>query len=367
MANPPTHVVPMGPSLSTTAAVKMQEPWVENLSLNLMCRECKEDPPNIVEDFSAGDTVCGSCGLVLGDRIVDTRSEWRTFTNDDQNNDDPSRVGDGANPLLNGAQLQTDIAFVSGASAKSRDLSRAQNKATHDKSTKTLLAAYKEIGSLCDGIGIPKNVSDTAKHLFKIVHDENAFRGKSQETVIAGCIFIACRQCKVPRTFREIFDLTKVSKPEIGRVFKNLEKFFAGRNEKMKASIVEAGGIPDPNGSGFNAAVESTTPKDLCLRFCSQLNLSQKCTSLSQDIAIRAETTGDLAGRSPISTAAACIYMASYLAGEGRTAKDVSVVAGVSDGTIRNAFKLMLPNKERLVKPEWIADGRADFKRLPAA
>ncbi|KAI4094311.1 MAG: hypothetical protein LQ339_007497 [Xanthoria mediterranea] len=367
MANPPTHIVPIGPPLGATVALKSQEPWVENLSLNLMCRECKEDPPNIVEDFSAGDTICGSCGLVLGDRIVDTRSEWRTFTNDDQNNDDPSRVGDGANPLLNGAQLQTDIAFVGGASAKSRDLSRTQNKATHDKSTKTLLAAYKEIGSLCDGIGIPKNVSDTAKHLFKITVDENAFRGKSQETVIAGCIFIACRQCKVPRTFREIFDLTKVSKPEIGRVFKALEKFFNGRNEKTNAAIVEAGGIPDPNGSGFNAAVESTTPKDLCLRFCSQLNLSQKCTTLSQDIAIRAETTGDLAGRSPISTAAACIYMASYLAGEARTAKDVSIVAGVSDGTIRNAFKLMLPNKERLVKPEWIADGRADFKRLPVA
>ena len=242
MANPPTHVVPIGPPLGATVALKAQEPWVENLSLNLMCRECKEDPPNIVEDFSAGDTICGSCGLVLGDRIVDTRSEWRTFTNDDQNNDDPSRVGDGANPLLNGAQLQTDIAFVGGASAKSRDLSRTQNKATHDKSTKTLLAAYKEIGSLCDGIGIPKNVSDTAKHLFKITVDENAFRGKSQETVIAGCIFIACRQCKVPRTFREIFDLTKVSKPEIGRVFKALEKFFNGRNEKTNAAIVEAGG-----------------------------------------------------------------------------------------------------------------------------
>ncbi|KAI4277833.1 MAG: hypothetical protein LQ337_001469 [Flavoplaca oasis] len=367
MANPPMRVVPVAPLPSTTVAVKPQEPWVENLNLNLMCRECKEDPPNIVEDFSAGDTICGSCGLVLGDRIVDTRSEWRTFTNDDQNNDDPSRVGDGANPLLNGAQLQTDIAFVGGASAKSRDLSRAQNKATHDKSTKTLLAAYKEIGSLCDGIGIPKNVSDTAKHLFKITVDENAFRGKSQETVIAGCIFIACRQCKVPRTFREIFDLTKVSKPEIGRVFKALEKFFNGRNEKTNAAIVEAGGIVDPNGSGFNASVESTTPKDLCLRFCSQLNLSQKCTTLSQDIAIRAETTGDLAGRSPISTAAACIYMASHLAGEGKSAKDVSIVAGVSDGTIRNAFKLMLPNKERLVKPEWIADGRVDFKRLPPA
>lgn len=210
--------------------------------MRLICKDCKEDPPNIVEDFSAGDTVCGSCGLVLGDRIVDTRSEWRTFTNDDQNNDDPSRVGDAANPLLNGAQLQTSIAFGAGGSAKARDLSRAQNKAVHDKATKVLMAAYKEIQALCDGLKIPKNVSDTAKHLFKITQDEGAFRGKSQETVIAGCIFIACRQCKVPRTFREVFSITKVSKAEIGRIFKQLERFFGERNNRMKESAIESGG-----------------------------------------------------------------------------------------------------------------------------
>ncbi|KAI4132727.1 MAG: hypothetical protein LQ338_000557 [Usnochroma carphineum] len=345
-------------------AVKPQEPWRQDLAMRLICKDCKEDPPNIVEDFSAGDTVCGSCGLVLGDRIVDTRSEWRTFTNDDQNNDDPSRVGDAANPLLNGAQLQTSIAFGAGGSAKARDLSRAQNKAVHDKATKVLMAAYKEIQALCDGLKIPKNVSDTAKHLFKITQDEGAFRGKSQETVIAGCIFIACRQCKVPRTFREVFSITKVSKAEIGRIFKQLERFFGERNNRMKESAIESGGVPVENGTGF-ANVESTTPKDLCLRFCNQLGLSQKCTIMSQEIAVRTESTGVLAGRSPISTAAACIFMASNLAGEIRTAKDVSQIAGVSDGTIRNAYKIMYLRKEELVKPEWIADGRADFKKLP--
>lgn len=242
MANLPEPVTGMGPPATTTLAVKPEEPWTENLTMRVICKDCKEDPPNVVEDFAAGDMICGSCGLVLGDRIVDTRSEWRTFTNDDQNNDDPSRVGDGANPLLNGAQLQTAIAFGGGAAAKSRDLSRAQNKVNNDKSTKTLLAAYKQIGAFCDGMSTSKNVSDTSKHLFKIVHDESAFRGKSQDSLIAACIFIACRQCKVARTFREVQDVTKVSKAEIGRAFKYLEKFFAARNEKMKAAVVEAGG-----------------------------------------------------------------------------------------------------------------------------
>ncbi|KAI4196741.1 MAG: hypothetical protein LQ346_003164 [Caloplaca aetnensis] len=345
-------------------AVKAETEWRQNLSMHLICKECKEDPPNLVEDFSAGDTVCGTCGLVLGDRIVDTRSEWRTFTNDDQNNDDPSRVGDGANPLLNGAQLQTTIAFSGVGSSKARDLSRAQNRATHDKATKTLMAAYKEIGAMCDGLKIPKNVADVAKHLFKITQDEGAFRGKSELTVIAGCIFIACRQCKAPRTFREVFQITKVSKPEIGRIFKQLEKLFAERNEKMKQSAIESGGVPVENGTGFEN-VESTTPKDLCTRFCNTLNLSQKCTVMSQDIASATEAIGVLAGRSPISTAAACIYMASNLSGEARSAKDISQAAGVSDGTIRNAYKIMYQRKEELVKSEWIASGRADFKRLP--
>jgi Transcription factor TFIIB repeat/TFIIB zinc-binding len=226
---------------SSTTIEKGGTEWSENLNMTLICKDCKEIPPNLVEEFSSGDMVCGSCGLVLGDRIVDTRSEWRTFSNDDQGNDDPSRVGDGANPLLNGSQLQTTIAYTDG-SARSRDLLRAQGKSSTDKATKGLLAAYKEIGAHCDAVNIPKNVSDTAKHLFKLVDDAKAFKGKSQEAIIAGCIFIACRQCGVPRTFREIYALTKVSKKDIGRTFKALEKFFAQDSAGKAAMASSTGG-----------------------------------------------------------------------------------------------------------------------------
>ena len=54
-----------------------------NLNVKLLCPDCKIDPPQIVEEFASGDLVCGDCGLILGDRIIDTRSEWRTFANDE--------------------------------------------------------------------------------------------------------------------------------------------------------------------------------------------------------------------------------------------------------------------------------------------
>jgi len=331
--------------------------WTLNLNLAAVCPDCKESPPNLVEEFSSGDLVCGSCGLVIGDRIVDTRSEWRTFSNDDQGTDDPSRVGDGANPLLNGSQLTTGIAYGDG---KAHDLHRAHGRSTADKATKGLLAAYKEIGAHCDAVNIPKNVSDTAKHLFKLVDDAKAFKGKSQEAIIAGCIFIACRQCGVPRTFREIYALTKVSKKDIGRTFKALEKFFAGLGKGANAPQ----GLTAPTDE--YKATTSTNAKDLCLRYCSHLGLkSQQFVKVSQGLAEKMSTVGDLAGRSPLSVAAACIYMASYLLGKPKTPKEISAIAGVSDGTIRTAYKYLYQERERLIEKEWIADGKGNMDNLP--
>lgn len=227
----------LAPGLRNDAAGGL---WKENLAAHLICPECKEVPPNLATPDSH-ETVCGSCGLVLADREIDQHSEWRTFSNDDQNNDDPSRVGDASNPLLNGNQLETSISFGAGGS-RSRELHRAQNKMSSEKANKSLLAAYKEIGALCDGFNIQKNVADTAKYLFKIIDDAKAFKGKTQDVIIAGCIFIACRQCKVPRTFTEIFAVTKVSRKEIGRIYKALEKFFTAQNLERINSVVSSGG-----------------------------------------------------------------------------------------------------------------------------
>lgn len=209
--------------------------WQQNLNVRMMCPECKEDPPNLVEDSSAGDVICESCGMVLSQRGIDQRAEWRTFANDDQGNDDPSRVGDAPNLLLNGAQLQTNIAFGDG-SMRSKDLHRAQSKSTADKGNKNLLQAFKQIGAYCDSYHLSQIVSDGAKHIYKDAEESKLFKGKSQEAVIAGCIFISCRRNAVPRTFREIFDMTHVSKKEIGRTFKLLEKFLMTQDKHKAGS-----------------------------------------------------------------------------------------------------------------------------------
>jgi len=225
-----------------------------------------------------------------------------------------------------------------------------------------LLAAYKEIGAHCDAINLPKTVSDTAKHLFKLVDDAKAFKGKSQEAIIAGCIFIACRQTGFPRTFREIYALTKVSKKDIGRTFKALEKFFAGLGEGIDASQGSAAQSTENKKS-----TASTEAHKLVPRYCSQLGLQTRFVKVSEGLAMKMSTVSDLAGRSPLSVAAACIYMASHLLGKPKSPKEISAVAGVSDGTIRTAYKYLYMDRERLIEKEWIADGKGSMDNLPVS
>ncbi|KAL7628412.1 transcription initiation factor IIB [Parahypoxylon ruwenzoriense] len=344
---------------SISGIAKQKDEYRQNLNQRLICRDCNEDPPNLVEEFSSGDMVCGSCGMVLGDRIIDTRSEWRTFANDDQGNDDPSRVGDAINPLLNGSQLETNIAF--GEGMRSRELHRAQNRSLNDKATKGLLSAYREISNLCEAIGIPKAVQDSAKHIFKLTEDNKLFKGKPQEAVIAGCIFIACRQSKVPRTFREVYALTKVSKKEIGRTFKQLEKFLqSNRDANVTGSFLM---VENYESTGTTSATE------LCARYCNNLSFKNPhlMEKISKVLAEKSSSVKDLAGRSPLSVAAACIYMASHLMGDSRTSRDIAAVAGVSDGTIKTAYRFLYQARDELIEKDWLPPknvGRMD--RLPA-
>lgn len=53
---------------STMGAGLADGEYKENAQISniLMCPDCKEYPPNLVEEFSNGDMVCSTCGLVVG-------------------------------------------------------------------------------------------------------------------------------------------------------------------------------------------------------------------------------------------------------------------------------------------------------------
>jgi transcription initiation factor TFIIB len=201
---------------------------------------------------------------------------------------------------------------------------------------------------MCENIGLPRTIAETAKTLYRRIEEEKLLRAKSQEAIIACCIFIACRQGNVSRSFREIYKLTNVPKKMIGQCFKVIEQAFA-LNAKDEEQV---DGI---NGSGA---------EDLLVRYCNRLNLSASLQSTCRVVVQNANKHSIAQGRSPISIAAGAILFTCLLLGQSKSLKEIGEVAGVSEGTIKLVYRLYYQAKELIVNPQWITDGKADMSRL---
>ncbi|KAG7277374.1 hypothetical protein CRUP_033329 [Coryphaenoides rupestris] len=272
----------------------------------------------LVEDYRAGDMICPECGLVVGDRVIDVGSEWRTFTNEKATKD-PSRVGDAQNPLLNGGDLTTMISKGTGAASFDEfGNSKYQNRRTMSSSDRAMLNA--------------------TNNLFKQVYEQKSLKGRANDAIASACLYIACRQEGVPRTFKEICAVSRISKKEIGRCFKLILK-------------------------ALETSVDLITTGDFMSRFCSNLGLPKQVQMAATYIARKAVELDLVPGRSPISVAAAAIYMASQASAEKKTQKEIGDIAGVADVTIRQSYRLIYPRAPDLFPPDFKFDTPVD--KLP--
>ncbi|KAH9169011.1 cyclin-like protein [Lactarius sanguifluus] len=307
-----------------------QAAFEDDLSLCLVYPDCSDPDTTVKEEFGG----CGGCELVLGDRVVDTQSEWRTIENDQ--GDDTSRAI-AADPLMEGMeQLDTIIGFKDGRAATCSQSRRSQRH----------LSAIRDISSWCDRFSLPKTISDITKQLYKRANEEKLLRRKPPDAVIAACIFVACRQARVPRTFSEICSLTHVSKKLLGRCYKALERGFnlTPRSTAARSGVAE--------------------PEDLLVRYCNHLDIPPHVQAICKDIIAAVREHGIADGRNPVSIAGGAIYFACVLLGVSKTMKDISMVAGVCEKTIKIMYCLYCTNRQKLVKKEWVAEGKTNTDRL---
>ncbi|CAH1785416.1 unnamed protein product [Owenia fusiformis] len=283
----------------------------------------------LIEDHHAGDMICSECGLVVGDRVVDVGSEWRTFSND-KDTKDASRVGAAENSLLSGGDLSTMIGPSTGPASFDADGKPVyRNRRTLNSSDRALLAAFREISQMADRLNLPHMIVDRANTLFKQVQDTKSLKGRSNDAIASACMYIACRQEGVPRTFKEICAVSKISKKEIGRVFKLILKT-------------------------LETNVDLITTGDFMSRFCSNLGLSNKIQRCATYIAKKGVDLDLVSGRSPISIAAAAIYMASQASNDKKDQKEIGDIAGVAEGTIRQSYKLLYPRRADLFPDDFV-------------
>jgi len=285
------------------------------------CPEC--DSVHIVRDYDRGELVCESCGLVLDEQFIDQGPEWRAF--DTEQGEKRARTGAPMTYTIHDKGLSTEIGWKNkdsyGKSIPTRNraqlyrLRKWQRRIRVSNATERNLAfALSELDRMASGMGLPRNVRETAAMIYRKAVNKNLIRGRSIEGVVAASLYAACRQCNVPRTLDEIAAASRVGRKEIGRTYR-----FMTRELQLK--------------------LMPTSPQDYISRFCSELKLSGEVQSKSIEIIKNANDKELTSGRGPTGVAAAAIYIASILCNERRTQREVADIAGVTEVTIRNRYK----------------------------
>ncbi len=285
------------------------------------CPECASK--HLTRDYERGELVCEDCGLVLDESMIDQGPEWRAF--DVEQGERRARTGAPMTYTIHDKGLSTEIGWKNkdsyGKSIPTRNraqlyrLRKWQRRIRVSNATERNLAfALSELDRMASGIGLPRNVRETAAMIYRKAVNKNLIRGRSIEGVVAASLYAACRQCGVPRTLDEIASCSRVGRKEIGRTYR-----FMTRELKLRL-------IP-------------TRPRDYISRFCSELKLSGEVQAKTLDILKEATEKELTSGRGPTGVAAASIYIASFLCNERRTQREVADIAGVTEVTIRNRYK----------------------------
>lgn len=181
--------------------------------------------------------------------------------------------------------------------------------------TRSFAFVLSEIDWISSHMRLPRNVQGAAVAIYRRAATRRV--GWSTKSVVAAALYMACRECKMPRTLNEIAVASKVSRKEVARISR-----FIARELRIR---------PPP-----------ISPIDLIPRFASKLKLSDEAQSKAIELLQRVKNKGLTLGRDPVGVAAAAIYIAGVWYeryGDRRLQREVAEVALITEVTLRNSYK----------------------------
>jgi transcription initiation factor TFIIB len=285
------------------------------------CPECTSK--NLVHDYDSGETICGDCGLVLYEQMLDKGPEWRAFTL--QEKASRSRVGMPTSYSIHDKGLSTSISQID-RDAFGRKLPQSTRlqmwrlrkwqirSRVHSSTDRNLAQAMAELERLSSKVNTSPPIREKAAVIYRKALDKGLVRGRSINAIAAAALYAACRKSGSPKALREISKASLVDKKDVARCYRLLLK-------ELDFHMP----ISDP------------------LTYVSKIAEKNRVSGRTQGTAIGilriARQKRFSAGKDPMGMAAAALYIACLQNNEKITQKDIAEAAGVTEVTVRNRYK----------------------------
>jgi len=287
------------------------------------CPECASK--NLVHDYDTGETICGDCGLVLYEQMLDKGPEWRAFTQ--QEKASRSRVGMPTSYSVHDKGLSTTISQVDrDAFGRKLPLStRLQmwrlrkwqiRSRVHSSIDRNLAQAMAELDRLSGKVSISPPIKEKAALIYRKALDKGLVRGRSISAIAAASLYASCRKSGLPRTLREIAESSLVDKKDVARCYRLLLQEL-----------------------DFHMPISD--PLTYVSKIAEKNGVSGKTQGAAMAILRDARQKRFSAGKDPMGMAAASLYIACLQNNEKITQKDIAEAAGVTEVTVRNRYKAL--------------------------
>ena len=285
------------------------------------CPECGSN--RIMKDRESAEIVCMECGYVVVTELTNQGPEWRAF--DAEQRAKRERAGAPSTFTIHDKGLSTTIDWRDqdvfgkrlphGQKAQMYRLRKWQRRIrVSDATERNLAFALSEISKIANNLNLPKNVLETASIIYRKAVKESLIRGRSIQGVTTAAIYVACRQCGIARTLGDISQSSPVSKKEVARSYRFLIK-------------------------KLDYFIKPVEPGQFISKLCNQLTMQGNVEEIAHKILFAATELKLTSGRGPTGIAAAVSYIASILAGERKTQREIAEIAQVTEVTIRNRYK----------------------------
>jgi len=316
--------------------------FFDRIKASFVCPECREDPPKIVEEFSSGDIVCGSCGYVIGD-IIDTRTEWRTFSGDvDTNKANPDRAGRGYDPLLAGEGLHTMIGNGKGNASAVRQLSKLQKQVTRVGENDRLRVGFTKIDDYCASGELSPTVVENAKQLLSNAYKAGIIHNFEDEWIYS-VIYHACKRTKTHASMKDIATLHGGPAKNFTRQYHRLQKFMLAKSMTMVTEAAGKGEDVDTAIASYGGSL-SIGAKDFLPKLCSQVGFPHWAATLGIAIVEAISDSLLLAARAGPNVATSVLYILSHLIGMPRPLPELYPLSKLGLGLSPKLFRLTPTN-----------------------
>jgi len=284
------------------------------------CPECGASL--LIRDQESAEVVCTNCGIVVDTKLANRGPEWRAFTPEQHTK--RARVGAPHTFTIHDKGLSTKIdwrdirGFPPEKKAQLHRLRRWQRRSRVSSTTeKALATALSEMHRMADALNLPKNILETASVIYRKAIKKRLNRGRSVQGMAVAAIYLACRRCGLVRTLGEMAQASGINRKEVGHYYRFLVK-------------------------ELDYFVPSVKAEEYVSRLCNELIVRGKVEGVTYKIIKMARKLRLTSGRGGKGLAAAASYLASTVAGDRRTQREVAEAMDVTEVTVRNRYKEMM-------------------------